>query len=247
MKPFGDDLAQHHTGIMATTNMRIMLLAAARARSIEERVEAVNSMRNELLAYGDELDVIFANLEAAKANAPKVRAAAQNADDLAGMLRTLLGKQTMLDTGMDTDLIFGGPGTTALADQFGDFASAAREAMDGVEAVHARVARMRVENNTMCWQLLKLSWFIILSPLPVAAPPAPQQQGLSQWAQRVFAAMGPGTPILRPSQIQDRVKRQPGDVGPSVEVALRELNNAGKITMSEGGRGQIFEAWRNAP
>ncbi|HTA72384.1 MAG TPA: peptidoglycan recognition family protein [Bryobacteraceae bacterium] len=62
--------------------------------------------------------------------------------------------------------------------------------------------------------------------------------------QRILFALGPGTPWLRVSQINDRVKLYPGDFVPSVEAVLRDLNRTGDVTLMES-HGRIIEAQRS--
>lgn len=245
LKPFGSDLAQHHAGVIANANVQVMLLAGSRNQSIEERLEFVSALRDELLDYGNELDVVYENLETAKGLSAKVEAAAQGAEQLSKAFNTLWGKDQLMKAGVNNDDVFGAPDTLSLADRFGNFSFTARRVIRDVEELHTRVGRMRDELSSMYWQLLRVSWFILLTPLLTPTSPDPKR-AVSQGSLRVYEAMGPGTPSLRLSQIKERVKHHPGDFVPSVETALKELSAAGKVQLMES-RGVIIEAWRNQP
>ena len=105
---------------------------------------------------------------------------------------------------------------------------------------------MDSETTTLFWQLVKVSWSIMLEGASDASDKGGGDSQLSQGSRRVFAAMGPGAPWLTLTQIKERVKRTPGDFVPSVESALRELQGRGQVVLMEQ-RGQIIQACRSRP
>ena len=82
LRPFGDELDQHHATVMADANVELMLLAISRQRSLQDRLDVIGDMRDQLRAYGDQLSVIHDNIDAALALKDKTLEAARGADQL---------------------------------------------------------------------------------------------------------------------------------------------------------------------
>jgi hypothetical protein len=244
LKPFGDDLQQHHATVMAGSMLELMLLAASRRQSVQDRLEVVGDLRDQLRTYGEQLAVIHDNIDTALDLKDKTLKAADGADQLRRALSSAVIQDELLKMGMEYEEII-----DALQN-LEDFSSNARQVFMGLENLRAKVERMDSEVTTLFWQLVKVSWDIILTSAIAAANASTNGPGgqapVSPGSQRVLAAMGPGTPWLRLSQIKERVKHTSGDFVPSVETALRELNAAGLVVTSEA-RGQIIEAARTRP
>jgi hypothetical protein len=238
LKSYGRELEQHHTTVITSVNLELMLLAASRTQPISDRLEFVSALRDELLVYGDELDMVFQNLDAAQSLSPKVQSAAQGAEQLAKALEPAFFQDQLLKAGWDYEDIL------AVIESLKDFSSLVRRVFQDIDSLRSQVDRLRDELRTFYWQLLKLSWVILLTPL--VSPSAAPKPAVSLGSQRVLDVMGPGTPILRLSQIRERLKQQPGDFIPSIEAALRELRDAGLVVLMES-RGVIVEAWKTNP
>ncbi len=241
LKTFGDELEQHHTQVIAGTTMELMLRAASRGQSVQDRLEAMADLRDQLRTYGEQLFVIHENIDAALALKDKTLAAAKGADQLHRVLQSAGIEDELLQMGMEYQEILDA------MQNLEDFSSSARRVFPALEDLTAKVDRMDSETTTLFWQLVKVSWAILLEP-PTAGSggsTAPKPQ-VSLGSQRVLAAMGPGTPWLTLSQIKVRVKQAPGDFVPSVESALRELQAARMVTLMEQ-HGQILQAVRTQP
>jgi hypothetical protein len=240
LKAFGTELENHHVKVMAGSMGEVMLLAASRTRSIPERLEFLSALREELFLYGDQLDIVYDNLDAAQELAPKVQKAAEGAEQLARALPNAALALHMAG--------FSWEEMKVMVDKLWDFSTVVRKTFKDVDQVHSQVKRIRDELSTLYWQLLKISWGIILDAASDAAKPAPPaKEPISQGSLRVLEAMGPGTPILRLRVIKDLVRHHPGDFIPSVETALRELRDAGLVVLMEGKGGLIIEAWKTRP
>jgi hypothetical protein len=224
--------------------LELMLLAASRRQSVQDRLEVVGDLRDQLRTYGEQLAVIHDNIDTALDLKDKTLKAADGADQLRRALSSAVIQDELLKMGMEYEEII-----DALQN-LEDFSSNARQVFMGLENLRAKVERMDSEVTTLFWQLVKVSWDIILTSTIAAANASTNGPGgqapVSPGSQRVLAAMGPGTPWLRLSQIKERVKHTSGDFVPSVETALRELNAAGLVVTSEA-RGQIIEAARTRP
>ena len=209
LKPFGDELEQHHARVIAGTTMELMLRAASRGQSVQDRLEAVADLRSQLRDYGEQLLVIRENIDAALALKDKTLTAANGADQVHRVLQSALIADQLLQMGMEYQEIMDG------LQNLEDFSSSARRVFPALEDLKAKVDRMDSETTTLFWQLVKVSWAILLEP-PTAGSggsTAPKPQ-VSLGSQRVLAAMGPGTPWLTLSQIKARVKQAPGDFVP---------------------------------
>lgn len=240
LKPFGDDLLKHHTIVIASTNMELMLLAASRKQSVQDRLETIADMRDQLRTYGEQLAVIWDNIDAAMALKDKTLEAAKGADQLHRILLSAGVEDQLLQMGMEFQEIL-----DALQ-SLEDFSSSARGVFDQLKDLQDKVERMDRETTTLFWQLVKVSWSILLEAATTSSNQGAGQVPVSLGSQRVLAAMGPGTPWLRLSQIKERVKHTSGDFIPSVESALKELQTAGQVLIMEQ-RGQIIEASRAHP
>ncbi len=240
LRPFGDELDQHHATVMAGANVELMLLAISRQRSLQDRLDVIGDMRDQLRAYGDQLSVIHDNIDAALALKDKTLEAARGADQLHRVLLSAEIEDQLLQMGMEFDEIVDG------LQSLKNFSSDARQTFAGLEQLRDKVDRMDGETTTLFWQLVKVSWSIMLEGASDASDKGGGDSQLSQGSRRVFAAMGPGAPWLTLTQIKERVKRTPGDFVPSVESALRELQGRGQVVLMEQ-RGQIIQACRSRP
>jgi hypothetical protein len=197
LKPFGDDLDQHHATVIVSTNMELMLLAASRKQSVQDRLETIADMRDQLRTYGDQLIVIHDNIDAAMALKDKTLEAARGADQLHRVLESAWVEDELLKMGMELEEI-----VDALQ-SLQDFSSGARKAFDGLEKLRDKVERMDSETTTLFWQLVKVSWSILLDAASTSSNGGGGGVPVSLGSQRVLAAMGPGMPWLRLSQIKE--------------------------------------------
>jgi hypothetical protein len=242
LKGFGDDLGVHHAKVIAGSMAELMLLAKSRA-SVEDRLEVLADLRDELRTYGEQLYVIWENIDVALDLKDKTLQAADNADQLLRVLQSAEIEDQLLQMGMEYQEILDA------MDNLKDFSSGARKVFPDLENLKAKVERMDSETATLFWQLVKVSWGIILDNVTARtnAPAAGGSSGVSLGSKRVLAAMGPGAPWLSVSQIKERMKHTPGDFVPSVESALKELQKANLVLIMETPRGQILEASKAQP
>jgi hypothetical protein len=242
LKGFGDDLEVHHAKVIAGSMAELMLLSISGRTSVEDRLEVVSDLRDELRAYGEQLLVIRENIDAALDLKDKTLQAANNADQLLRALQSAVIADQLLQMGMEYEEILGA------MDSLKDFSSGARTVFPDLEQLKAKVERMDSETTTLFWQLVKVSWGIILDDttarMNISA--AGGSSGVSLGSQRVLSAMGPGAPWLSVSQIKERMKHTPGDFVPSVETALKELQRANLVLIMEQ-RGQILQASKAQP
>jgi hypothetical protein len=183
LKPFGDDLDQHHATVIVSTNMELMLLAASRKQSVQDRLETIADMRDQLRTYGDQLIVIHDNIDAAMALKDKTLEAARGADQLHRVLESAWVEDELLKMGMELEEI-----VDALQ-SLQDFSSGARKAFDGLEKLRDKVERMDSETTTLFWQLVKVSWSILLDAASTSSNGGGGGVPVSLGSQRVLAAM----------------------------------------------------------
>ena len=241
LKAFGDELGQHHAEVIAGSNVELMLLAISKSRSVQDRLEVVADLRDQLRIYGEQLVVIYDNIDAALALKDKTLDAAKGADQLHRVLESAGIEDQLLQMGMEYQEIL--DAMEALA----DFSSDARKVFPALEELKAKVEQMDRETTTLFWQLFKISWSILLDAGSDGSGGSNANSPVSPGSQRVLAAMGPGAPWLTLSQIKARFKHVPGDFVPSVESALRELQAANLVILMEGPRGEILQASRMRP
>lgn len=241
LKGFGNDLDQHHAKVIATSTAELMLLAVSRGQSIQDRLEVVADLRDELRVYGEQLAIIHDNIDAALALKDKTLDAAKGADQLHRVLQSAEIEDQLLQMGMEYQEIL-----DALQ-SLEDFSTEARQVFPELEKLEAKVEQMDSETTTLFWQLVKVSWTILLEGVAGAGQGgASVPNGVSAGSKRVLAAMGPGTPWLTVWQIKERVKHAPGDFVPSVESALKELQAANLVILMEQN-GRILQASRTQP
>jgi hypothetical protein len=242
LKGFGDDLEVHHAKVIASSMAELMLLSMSGRASAEDRLEVLSDLRDELRAYGEQLLVIWENIDAAMELKDKTVQAANNADQLLRVLQSAEIEDQLLQMGMEYQEILD------VMDNLKDFSSQARAVFPKLEMLKAKVERMDSETITLFWQLVKVSWSIILDDAAACmnTSAAGSSSGVSLGSQRVLSAMGPGAPWLSVSQIKERMKHTPGDFVPSVESALRELQKANLVLIMEQ-RGQILQASKAQP
>lgn len=246
LKGFGDDLEAHHAKVIAGSMAEIMLLSMSGRASVEDRLEVMSDLRDELRAYGEQLLVIRENIDAALDLKDKTLQAASNADQLLRVLQSAVIEDQLLQMGMEYQEILDA------MDSLRDFSSGARAVFPDLEKLKEKVERMDSETTTLFWQLVKVSWSIILDDTSARLNTSTGgggnsgTSGVSLGSQRVLAAMGPGAPWLSVSQIKERMKHTPGDFVPSVESALKELQRANLVLIMEQ-RGQILQASKAQP
>ncbi len=241
LKGFGDDLEVHHAKVIAGSMAELMLLSLSGRASVEDRLEVLSDLRDELRAYGEQLFVIRENIDAALDLKDKTLQA-NDADQLLRVLQSAEIEDQLLLMGMEYQEILDA------MDDLKDFSSGARTVFPDLERLKAKVERMDSETTTLFWQLVKVSWGIILDDTTARmnTSAGSGSSGVSLGSQRVLAAMGPGAPWLSISQIKERMKHTPGDFVPSVESALKELQRANLVLIMEQ-RGQILQASKAQP
>ena len=153
LQPFGQELAQHHTSVVAQTNAEIMLLAVAKLSDLE-RLEFLSGLNDQLNAYTNDLNIVFDNLDAAKNVAAQTIDTAQGAEQLAKAIDNALIADWLLKQGFSFDEIL------EMHANLRDYAGRVRRVFQDVNTVHAQVEKLLEQANELAHQVNKLYWHI---------------------------------------------------------------------------------------
>lgn len=234
LKPYSQELQQHHARVRAVTILEIM----STARMTEgRRMELLDSLGNELNLYELELDTLLTNLDAAQDLKPQALDAARNAEQLAKVADNLLVKDWLLKQGFDWTEI------DQMIRNLSDFASVVTKAFADLDALRAQVQRMLGEVASDASTVNKVYWTAILEPIVDALRPAAVASGLGQDGERVLRALPPSTGApggrlgLSVDEIYQAVRKDGKGFIPSVmtvKSALAELERQGFASSASG-------------
>jgi hypothetical protein len=246
LRPFGQELAQHHTRIRAIAMMEIM---SASMMAPGKRLELLDSLGDQLTLYIDDLYIVLANLEAAQELKPQALAAAKSAEDLVKVSDRALVQDWLLKQGFEYNEMI------QMFMKLSDFASVVRTAFRNVDALHDQVERQLADLHGDASKVNTLYWSTFLEPLVKADQGPPKSTGMTSDEQRVLRALpgastaGRGRMGLSPEEIYQIVRKDGVDFIPSVRsvtAALHELEQRGLVSSMSGAsvrRGG--EYWRS--
>jgi hypothetical protein len=156
LKPFSKELDEHHVKTIAVSNLEIALLSIS-SLSVNERLEFLSGLQEQLNLYGDQLNIVFDNLEAAKNISAKAIESAEGAEKLANLLDRAIVADWLLKQG------FGIHEIVDIYENLKNYASRVRRVFQEVDALHDQVAKLLQEQAQLSSQVNKLYWSISLS------------------------------------------------------------------------------------
>ena len=156
LKSFGRELNEHHAKLIASANLEVGLLAVS-TLSFPERLEFLSGLEDQHAIYAQQLDVVFDNLEAAKALGPNAIESARAAEDLARLVDRALVADWLLKNGFAFEEI------VDIHQNLKGYASRVRAVFQDVDALHADVQRLMREQAAQASSVNRLRWSLILA------------------------------------------------------------------------------------
>jgi hypothetical protein len=153
LKPFGQELAEHHVKVVAEANMEIALVAVAKLPP-QETLNFFEGLLEQVNAYGSDLLVVFDNFEAAKDVASKALESARGAEQLSKLVDRALVADWLLKQGFSLEEII------QIHENLHNYSSRVGQVFRDVDALHAQVRQLLDEQETLAGTLSKLTWQI---------------------------------------------------------------------------------------
>ena len=238
LRPFTDELAEHHVRVKADAAIDILLLAGrSRGMDAADQAESFSDLEEQLGLYLDDLDVVAENLETASGMAPQVLNAAAGAEQLRRGIP--IAAHQLFNAGFTVEEI------NEMDLNLMRFSTAARSAFADLDALSAKVDLFRNEIVELRRGIWWESWAILLAPLVNGpAPSEPDPSDPEKDRQAVLDVLpddvGRAIPL---AEIKRRVHAAGGDFIPSVERVLADLEASNKVETVSGPGVRDGKVW----